>query len=144
LQPFLGTTNKFTSSTRRKTISPRSMATLHGRLVRNHIRVSPMRRLTRWNIVIVQSFRSPEIRPGPWTSLRIHFVRCGDSALSTFDSPFEPEAGWERSWKLSVGINQATTYGGVTAMSQNGGPPYHDLSGWGSIISPCGDKLIDG
>jgi len=72
------------------------------------------------------------------------FILCEGSASSAVGSPFEPEAGWERSWKLSVGINQATTYGGVTAMSQNGGPPYHDLSGWGSIISPCGDKLIDG
>jgi hypothetical protein len=108
------------------------MATLPGQLVRNH--VSPMRGLSRWIILIVQSFRSPKIRPGPWTSLRIHFVRCGIK-------PYLPLAVClnlnlrqggnvlgNGTW-VNVGGNQAITYGGATAMSQNGGPPYNDPDG---------------
>lgn len=35
---------------------------------------------------------------------------------------------------INVGGNQAVTYGGLTASSQNGGPPYDDPDGGQSCV----------
>ncbi|KAI9463565.1 glyoxal oxidase [Lactarius psammicola] len=44
---------------------------------------------------------------------------------------------------VNVGGNQAVTYGGATAMSQNGGPPYNDPDGGNSFLNPCDDNSCD-
>ncbi|KAN0129788.1 glyoxal oxidase [Lactarius tabidus] len=46
---------------------------------------------------------------------------------------------------VNVGGNQAVTYGGATALSQNGDPPYNDPDGGQSIrfLNPCDDNSCD-
>ncbi|EPT04572.1 hypothetical protein FOMPIDRAFT_281602 [Fomitopsis schrenkii] len=46
---------------------------------------------------------------------------------------------------LNVGGNQAVTYGGLTAASQTGGPPYDDGDGGNSVrlLDPCDDESCD-
>ncbi|KAI0339863.1 copper radical oxidase [Trametopsis cervina] len=44
---------------------------------------------------------------------------------------------------LNVGGNQAVTYGGLTASSQNGGGPYDDLDGGKSLLDPCDDGTCE-
>ncbi|TDL26007.1 glyoxal oxidase [Rickenella mellea] len=44
---------------------------------------------------------------------------------------------------LNVGGNQATTYGGLTADSQTGGPPYNDADGGKSLLDPCDDQTCN-
>ncbi|KAF9010670.1 copper radical oxidase [Cyathus striatus] len=44
---------------------------------------------------------------------------------------------------LNVGGNQAVTYGGNTADSQNGGPPYDNPDGRRSLLDPCDDEHCD-
>ncbi|KAH9935742.1 copper radical oxidase [Fomitopsis serialis] len=44
---------------------------------------------------------------------------------------------------LNVGGNQAVTYGGLTAPSQNGGAPYDDPDGGQSLLDPCDDDSCE-
>ena len=66
-----------------------------------------------------------------------HVLRRG--CFATFLSPFQanPSQGGtvlgNGTW-LNVGGNQAVTYGGATASSQTGGPPYDDPDGGKSYV----------
>ncbi|KAI0305706.1 glyoxal oxidase [Multifurca ochricompacta] len=44
---------------------------------------------------------------------------------------------------VNIGGNQAVTYGGATALSQNGGSPYNDPDGGKSLLNPCDDNNCD-
>ncbi|KAG5335700.1 hypothetical protein C0989_000621 [Termitomyces sp. Mn162] len=44
---------------------------------------------------------------------------------------------------VNVGGNQAVTYGGAAAASQNGGGPYDDPDGRQSLLNPCDDGKCD-
>ncbi|KAI9435759.1 glyoxal oxidase [Lactarius indigo] len=44
---------------------------------------------------------------------------------------------------VNIGGNQAVTYGGATAMSQDGGQPYNDPDGGKSFLNPCDDNSCD-